>query len=599
MLKSGPRTGRRGIGLWTGLSLASKRLIVVGTVLLLAMVAAVGVAVWNMRVVALEDARQNDAKLGRAIAEQTARSIQAVDLILLQLRGQITAQTGLSPATFTTTLQTQAVQQELNRLQHSLPQAAGFSIIDAQGHLVNFSHRWPVPSTDVSDRDYFQYFRNRDDPNSFVSRVVVSRPTGEWTFFIARRIDGSHGQFLGVLLGSFDLVYFEDFFRSLTEGGDLGVALLQRDGCLITSFPADAAIGRALRAHNFAWNRIAASGQAGFFETEGVLRPGERLVSVNPLRDYPLVVDVAVSKARALAHWRQQATLAVLGTACAVLCMVLLLRALTLQLRRLERSETSLAERNANLEAARRRMESQAEALRASEADLAEKSAVLKMTLDNINQGICMVDASGKVAVWNARALELLDLPADFIASRPSLDAVLAYQRDAGEFIAEAPPHAAQEIQRAGMMLVYERMRPNGMILEVQSVPLPDGGIVLTYSDVTARRRYENQIRHLAHHDALTDLANRTLLQQRLADGIAKAEAECARYALLYIDLDGFKMINDTRGHGTGDALLRQVSQRLLMAAKDGETVARTGGDEFAITVPVDERGRPPSALGY
>lgn len=144
-----------------------------------------------------------------------------------------------------------------------------------------------------------------------------------------------------------------------------------------------------------------------------------------------------------LAHWRQQALLAGFGTACAVLCAVLLLRALTLQLRRLERSETSLAERNARLEAAQGRMESQAEALRASEMDLAEKSAVLKMTLDHIDQGIFMVEADGAIAVWNMRAIELLDLPAEAMAGRPSFDTIMAPQQGSGAFPEDEPPSPA------------------------------------------------------------------------------------------------------------------------------------------------------------
>ncbi len=118
-----------------------------------------------------------------------------------------------------------------------------------------------------------------------------------------------------------------------------------------------------------------------------------------------------------------------------------------------------------------------------------------------------------------------------------------------------------------------------------------------TYMDVTARRRSEDQILHLAHHDPLTSLANRTLFQRRLAQGIAQADARGGRLALLYLDLDGFKTINDSRGHGAGDALLVQVAQRLLAATGEQETVARTGGDEFAITMPLDRPERSPIAL--
>ena len=589
--------GRLGIGLWKGLSHASRRLIIVGVALLLAMVLAVGIALWNMRVVALEDARANDAKLGTAIAEQTAQSIQAIDVILQQLRTQVTEQAPPSPAALITEFQTRAIHQELCRLQRSLPQAEAFAIIDAQGELLNFSRSWPVPRIILSDRDYFVHFQNRDDPNAFVSMVMRNRTTGRWNFYVARRLDGRQGQFLGLALGAVDLNYLAAFYDSLSAGGDLGIALLDREGVLVATGAKNAPIGGALHTHDAIWRGIVASGHAGFFETRGALRPGERLVSVNPLRDYPLVVDVAVSKAKSLAHWQQQAVLAAIGTACAVLCVALLLRALMLQLRRLEQSETSLGERNAHLETARRSMEGQALALRASETHLAEQSAVLTMTLDNINQGICMVDATGHVAVWNARALALLDLPSDLMESRPSFDAVLAYQRAAGEFIDEALQSRARENERAGMPFVYQRMRPNGTILEVQSAPMPQAGTVFTYFDVTARRRDEDRIRHLAHHDPLTNLANRTLLKQRLAEGIARARAQDAGFALLYLDLDGFKLINDTRGHGAGDALLVQFARRLLETTNERETVARTGGDEFAITVPMDGQGRSPCAL--
>jgi diguanylate cyclase (GGDEF)-like protein len=589
--------GTLGIGLWTGLSLASKRLIAVGAMLLLVMVAAVGFALWNMRVVALEDARQSDAELGMAIAEQTARSIQAVDLILLDLRTQIGQQAAASSPGLRIVFQTPAIEQELSRLQHSLPQSDAFSIVDSQGRLVNFSRGWPVPQTDLSDRDYFKFLRIHDDTAAVVTGVLRNRVTGNWTFYVVRRLDGPQGQFVGLVLGALDLGYFKEFYQTLTVGGDLGIALLDQGGRLATSVPSDAPVGTKLAAGNAAWNRIVTSHHAGFFEAQSAPRPAERLISVNPLRDYPLVVDVATSKSVALAHWRQQALLAALGTGSAVLCMALLLRALTLQLRRLERSETSLAERNVHLETARRRMEIQAEALRASEAHLAEKSAVLTLTLDNINQGICMVDAGGRIAVWNARALELLDLPGELFASPPLLEAVQAYQRHVVDYIHEPAPSGVLEGRRARMPIVYERTRPDGAIIEVQSVPLPEAGTVFTYSDVTARRHYEDQIRHLAHHDPLTNLANRTLLQERLAEGIAQAQAQDERFALLYLDLDGFKLINDTRGHGAGDALLVQVAQRLLTATNQGETVARTGGDEFAITMPVDVPERSPCAL--
>jgi diguanylate cyclase (GGDEF)-like protein len=587
------------VRLWAGLSHAGERLIAASAALLLVMVAAVGLAMWNMRMVALDHARENVGALGIAIAEQTARSIQSVDLDLLAWRAQILALHIATPVEFSTALRSEALEQELRQQAQALPPASAFSIVDASGKLLNFSRRWPIPPIILSDRDYFVYFRDHDELKAFVSAPLRNRGDGHWTIYVVRRIDAPGGQFLGMVLGAIDLDYFRNFYRDLTSGEVMTVALLERNGQLLVSVPTSIPVGQRLPPQNSAWDRIVASGHAGDFESPGRLVAGERMISVHPLRDYPLVVDVSVSKGASLANWRRQAILVGLGTASAVLCMALLLGALMLQLRRLERSEASLAERNARLEAARQRMEAQAAALRASQADLAETSTTLRTTLDHINQGIVMENADGAIAVCNQRALEMLELPAELMASRPHFDALIAYQRAAGEFPDSRAIDRVREAHLNRTPILYERTRPNGRILEVQSIPMPDGATVRTYTDVTERRRSEDQIRHLAHHDSLTDLANRTLFKEHLEDGIARADATGQSLALLYLDLDGFKLINDTRGHGAGDALLVQVAARLITAVGSTETVARTGGDEFAILMPGDSGTRSPCALAY
>jgi diguanylate cyclase (GGDEF)-like protein len=129
----------------------------------------------------------------------------------------------------------------------------------------------------------------------------------------------------------------------------------------------------------------------------------------------------------------------------------------------------------------------------------------------------------------------------------------------------------------------YERTRPNGVVLEVRSVDLPDGGFVRTFTDISDRKRNENKIAHMAHHDALTGLANRALLRDRVEMALARQRRQGEGFALLLIDLDRFKQVNDTQGHGAGDALLRGVAQRLKSCVREVDTVARLGGDEFAI----------------
>jgi diguanylate cyclase (GGDEF)-like protein len=244
----------------------------------------------------------------------------------------------------------------------------------------------------------------------------------------------------------------------------------------------------------------------------------------------------------------------------------------------LHRSRAVISQRNLELERAGRQLEAQA-------AELAQTADALQGTLDNIEQGLIMVNADHRVAVYNQRVLEMLELPNELLAGRPRFDDVLAYQRKEDEFPA-ADPQLTGFAEGGGPMdqpQVHERKRPNGRAIEVRSMPLQGGGLVRTYSDVTERKAADARIRFLTHHDGLTLLANRGVLQDHLDRAVAACAAMSDGPALLYIDLDRFKPINDVYGHAVGDQLLIEVAQRMRGMVREEDLVARMGGDEFAI----------------
>ncbi len=212
---------------------------------------------------------------------------------------------------------------------------------------------------------------------------------------------------------------------------------------------------------------------------------------------------------------------------------------------------------------------------------------VLSDAVENISQGLILIDEQDRVPLINARAIELLSITPEILAENPTFTRLVQWQMDRDDVTWDA---------RTGVRLPgtegaedrYERVRPNGAVLEVQTKRLPSGGHVRTFSDITDRRQDERRIRHMAHHDGLTGLANRTLLADRLSQAVSQARRPKGGgghegFAVLALDLDRFKAINDSFGHAAGDELLRQVGERLAGTLRSGDTLARVGGDEFVI----------------
>jgi diguanylate cyclase (GGDEF)-like protein len=220
---------------------------------------------------------------------------------------------------------------------------------------------------------------------------------------------------------------------------------------------------------------------------------------------------------------------------------------------------------------------------------LAGKSRELELTLNHMTQGILMVAPDRKVPVINQRAIELLDLPRSLATQPATFDDILNFQHKCEEFGkggVSVEPVVWDSIKQGGASThvpVYERVRPNGTALEIRTVPLPEGGLVRTFTDITERRRAEGEVRAMALRDELTGLANRARLQEHLQDSFHRLQRAGEGFSIISLDLDRLKAINDTLGHAAGDMLLRQVAQRLLQCVEKKDLVARVGLDQFVI----------------
>jgi diguanylate cyclase (GGDEF)-like protein len=149
--------------------------------------------------------------------------------------------------------------------------------------------------------------------------------------------------------------------------------------------------------------------------------------------------------------------------------------------------------------------------------------------------------------------------------------------------------HHYRDVARTGIPYTCEVFIDDEMIrgtwLNVQVVRLGDG-LAITSRDVTEHRRRSDHVNYLAHHDHLTGLANRTLLYDRLRQALLRGQNQDQKVAVLLLDIDYFKQINDSLGHADGDILLATVGQRLLSSVRESDTVARMGGDEFVVVMP-------------
>jgi diguanylate cyclase (GGDEF)-like protein len=219
-------------------------------------------------------------------------------------------------------------------------------------------------------------------------------------------------------------------------------------------------------------------------------------------------------------------------------------------------------------------------------AELAElERGRLQAAVSNMPIGLAMYDAERRLIICNDRYSEMYRLPRELTAPGTALEDILQERVRTGIFVGTSSNKFIEDtyalITQHEPVLQLADLR-DGRTFSVIYQPMRGGGWVSTHEDVTERRRAEARIHHMARHDALTDLPNRTLLKERMEEALAKARRDDSM-AVLCMDLDRFKAVNDTLGHPIGDALLRSVADRIRRIVRDSDTVARFGGDEFAV----------------
>ena len=394
------------------------------------------------------DAETRTDNLARAYEETVSRSIAALDQALESLRDSWLS----DPAHFDIDdwLRGKRV------LTHITNQ---IGVARADGSVDTTAVARGRPKVNIADREHFRVHVDATEDRLFISKPVVGRASGRLSIQLTRRVTGRDGGFAGVVVASLD-PYILGVFRESSDNGEGFALLVGRDGIVRASRPDTGGIGQPVRPP--------LDGDiARLFEDGGgtrTTRGTDAIVSYRTVTGYPLFVAVGISRAAAFAGYEQARRSAILAGG-GLTAAVLVAGAITLRDgRRLTRF------------------------LRA-----------LNLTIDNISQGIMMIDADRRMPVVNHRVTELLDLPAGLASPGGSFDALLRWQTEHGEFKADAPgsDRILAMVRSGGVdpgLRFYERTRADGTVLEIRTTILPNGAAVRTYTDVTERKRIEREL---------------------------------------------------------------------------------------------------------
>jgi diguanylate cyclase (GGDEF)-like protein/PAS domain S-box-containing protein len=515
-----------------------------GAALILAIVAGTSIIVSNFRDREIQRSERELENTVQLLARHFDRQIEDFESVQKSLAAEIERRVN-SPEEFRQTLSTEEVHYLLrNKISDSVD-FAGVNLFDADGNFINSSERWPVPPLNLSDRRYFQSFKTGSNSGPVLIELVESRVSQGRTVVVARKISGPNGQFLGMITRSIPPDSFESFFSSVVLPNG-AITLLDQDGTLLARYPhVEGAIGQNLAASPL----FAKSASLDGHPTIQLVSPidgQERLATLKKLARFPLSMVATTTVAAALSNWRQETSSLVwaAGLAAAVICLMLLVitRYLKEQHRRLD------------------------------------------VAVNHMTQALLLFDSTERLVICNKRYLEMFGLTSDIVKLGSFFRDLVQHRKIIGSFSGDVDEYCEgiREALSDGKVSQNTTVTPDGRWMQVINRPLAEGGWVCTIEDVTERRRSEEHTNRLALYDTLTELPNRASFLGHLSHELKQCSKE-SNVAVLFLDTDEFKAVNDSLGHHVGDDLLRSMARNLQGSLGPKEFVARLGGDEFAV----------------
>lgn len=517
------------------------------------------IAIWSIALkrisyeyeLAIDSEISKNANLAESHSERATRSIQVMDQILLFLRAE-QAMHGVPNTTLKDLMQAVQVDDRYVR---------NVGILDAKGFTITSLLEAP-PSNSVSDRGYFKNHAADPTDRLLIGSPIFGRASDKWIVTLTRRINRADGSFGGVVFLALDPLFFAIDYENAQQNVNSSMALIGLDGTTrarrngnLVSFGDNASASQLFKEIP----KAAVGHYTGMAASDGQ----RRLASYRVMADYPMV-SVVASSLQDIDRMARERERLYFGAAAGSSILVCALAGLSI---------LSLTRRRRGL------------------AAIADSERRYRLLFENSLDAVISTRQDGQVLSANPAACELFGLQAS----------TLAQVRSAQLFDPTDPRCAALSHQTpAGGRLQgpMRLLRSDGTAFEaeVSATLYPDGEALnsMIIRDMTERQQAEDQIKNLAFYDPLTQLPNRRLLMDRLRITLASSNRHQRLAALLFVDLDNFKTLNDTLGHHQGDLLLQQVAQRLLTCVRESDTCARLGGDEFVVVL--DDLGADPLA---
>ncbi len=496
----------------------------------------------------VESAEIRTRNIASAVERNLSSSVDKVDFALMHMVDDVQRLTSSSKSIDSSNLNA-----AFSNMHKRLPEIEGLRVADKDGHVFLGSGMDLSKPVSIADRDYYQALRAGQDHTLWISKPMMGRLVKHPIIVFARRYDDAQGQFAGVVFATIALDYFQHLLARFDLGAQGTLVLRDLDlGLIVRSPPiADLPVGQVgNRAVSAEFRTLYDSGSASaiFFTPQGS-DSVERIIAFEHVSNAPMLIIAGSASADYLSGWYGERDKTIASTGLFML-VTLVLGAMLWRLL----NTTAL------------------EALRN------------QVYLRNASDGIQITDASGQLLEANDRLCSLLGY------SRSELQSMGAQLWPQCWPDAQARDSLREQAQGSGepQSLETTLRRKDGSLLDVEvrsSHFYWSDRLHLHASirDIGERKAHAEKIELLAFFDPLTRLPNRRLMLERLNRALLGCARHPSHCALLLIDIDNFKVLNDTLGHAVGDQLLVEMARRLQTCLRQGDTAARMGGDEFVV----------------